>query len=482
MAECIYREICACINSRDGSKFKARVEPAHVIRHIPDSFQFDLNDVECDQGFIVGDQVKLFMLAETKAIGRIEPWTPLRRSNGVITRVNDECDVIKCDENEIVCFPQGQQLKVDDFIEFDIMEGEYMVDGIDYKLRAELQSANCLKKDTNAEEEESIPELMESHEYNLKNMKVEPMLEDFLESLCASDEEKDDISEVSSKRPQILFKDYPYVDQGDYRLTYMLPDDLYTMFKSKPKDVPRTKDERRQMAVKLHKLIPDMNTKENYAAYFHNLLYLEEIEIKHAFTHYNGEAVNFITNDMKKFHMKCEKIPELRPPICIGDFIHVWDVTPIPYFRGKVIKLTEDTITIKFGDDFVRNFDENNQYSIQFHYNRLIYKRKHIGVDDAVKKFEEDFIFPEQLVVAEPQLDVRENNEKELILNGDLLKFNMAALNDQQKEVIKQVLRGECRPLPYIIYGPPGETLVLLTLFHTIIFHSRHGNFIFCGL
>lgn len=39
----------------------------------------------------------------------------------------------------------------------------------------------------------------------------------------------------------------------------------------------------------------------------------------------------------------------------------------------------------------------------------------------------------------------------------DKIQFYNSLLNDQQKTAVIQVLLGQCRPLPYIIFGPPGK-------------------------
>lgn len=297
----------------------------------------------------------------------------------------------------------------------------------------------------------------------VKKLTIGPMLD---ESICSSDNEC--IYEKSrTQQVHSVFKDSSY--RLDERLHYIMPTDLYDIFKSKSRDNSHVK-------IKLREMIPNLNSKPNYAELFHNLLYLEELEIMHAFMSYNDENVIFVANKKNMFTMRDEKIPELRPPISVGDFVHAWmDTKSTLYYRGKVHQLSENTITVKFNEDFIRRFNENNLYHVQFHYNRLIYKRKHIGVDDAVSKFLHDFLFPEEFIVCEPQLDVLEDANNTLTLNGTALSFHLKRLNVEQTEVVKQVLRGEFRPLPYIIYGPPGKTIQNKKVYPTFILCIREA-------
>lgn len=82
----------------------------------------------------------------------------------------------------------------------------------------------------------------------------------------------------------------------------------------------------------------------------------------------------------------------------------------------------------------------------------------------ATKMFNEYFLFPSKLMEAETtQLSVYLDPMNQL--RNKTTKIVMAwfnqSLNAYQKEAVLNVLRGECRQMPYIIYGPPGMCQLL---------------------
>lgn len=147
----------------------------------------------------------------------------------------------------------------------------------------------------------------------------------------------------------------------------------------------------------------------------------------------------------------------------MGDSIHVKD----PYaskdrqqvYEGIIHKVENDSILVKFHAEFHSNHNRRD-YSIEFHFSRAPFKRQQFALDQVIspRGLGLDFLFPKLDALRKNlQLDVCLNEDGNISMNGNDHEFFNKSLNVYQKEAVVNVLRGECRPLPYVIYGPPGK-------------------------
>ncbi|XP_035216479.1 RNA helicase Mov10l1-like [Stegodyphus dumicola] len=203
----------------------------------------------------------------------------------------------------------------------------------------------------------------------------------------------------------------------------------------------------------------------NYVRKFRALLHLEEIQVR---------------SDMKKFDL-CEAVlqrkgeflslevvglAEGRPSLIIGDKA----ILVPPYsrsnfaFEGCIHEVHLNEVLLKFSDSFHDSYD-GEMFDVRFELNRTNFKRLHQCVHH-VSENHEYAIFPAYLKLKDSLVQVtstthlnssKKRQKTELKpLVSKTVHWKNDKLNWKQKEAVLRILECRCRPLPYIIFGPPG--------------------------
>lgn len=160
----------------------------------------------------------------------------------------------------------------------------------------------------------------------------------------------------------------------------------------------------------------------------------------------------------------------------MGDSIHVKD----PYvskekqqvYEGIIHKVENNAILVKFHSEFHNNHNRRD-YSIEFFFSRSPFKRQQFAMDQLIspRGLGLDFLFPKiESFKKNLQLEASLSDEGNIEMNGKQHEFFNKSLNNYQKRAVVNILRGETRPLPYIIYGPPGNQFFSQNFYNKNIF------------
>ncbi|XP_058797499.1 probable RNA helicase armi [Phymastichus coffea] len=226
-------------------------------------------------------------------------------------------------------------------------------------------------------------------------------------------------------------------------------------------------------------------TAENYKQRFNYLLYLEEIaqifnirrfNMPSAIMHRSGE---FLT-------LNVPGLAEKRPSLIIGDRILVsfkWDETNgQKCYEGYIHKVKSSDVFLKFNLSFHDNY-HGEDCQISFKASTTVLQRCHTAINLAINRLGPGFLFPKRVIQQEPQfnfIDLEEDNAN-LLSNKRINWFNKR-LNVYQKEAVKNILKGVGRPLPYVIFGPPGtgKTITVCESILQIVFTMSDSRILVC--
>ncbi|KAJ8686783.1 hypothetical protein QAD02_022577 [Eretmocerus hayati] len=229
----------------------------------------------------------------------------------------------------------------------------------------------------------------------------------------------------------------------------------------------------------LREKIPYLQTPLNFDNYLHRftcLLYLEEV----------GHC-----KQMKKFNManailqrKGEYLTlyvpgllEKQPPLIGGDRIIVSlrdSSKEVRQYEGFIHKIDDSDVLLKFDPKLHQDYAGEPCF-VEFRLSRTIYKRCHSAIEIATSRLGRSVLFPQKVHQKSVQCDLDDDSDRAASASSDsddtntskicAIKAGMKKkkicwfnerLNHYQKEAVKNILKGVVRPMPYVIFGPPG--------------------------
>ncbi|KAH8370044.1 hypothetical protein KR093_001979, partial [Drosophila rubida] len=213
-------------------------------------------------------------------------------------------------------------------------------------------------------------------------------------------------------------------------------------------------------------------TMKNYVQRFSILLHLEEINLTVSMRNYDRERAYF-RRDGEFLSLHIENLAERRPSLVLGDVVHAinpWaDVNSkeTKIFEGFVHKVLYNRILLKFNAGFQSTYN-GEDYRLTFHFSRMSLRKQHFAIRQAVTAIGEQFLFPKTIVRhQQPQLDIQFKDNTTHLYSEQLQWYNKS-LNSIQKRAVANILRGEAKNTPYVIFGPPG-TGKTVTLVETVL-------------
>ncbi|XP_049728993.1 RNA helicase Mov10l1-like [Elephas maximus indicus] len=250
-------------------------------------------------------------------------------------------------------------------------------------------------------------------------------------------------------------------------------------------------------------LLAELLSMLNYKEIFSTLLWLEEIHEEMEMKEFNMSGVilkkkgNFLVLEIRG-------LSDNRPPLNPGDRVVLRNLDcreHVIQYNAYVHQIHEEEIIFKVNSRFNETYNFEPM-DVEFIFNRTPSRRCHLAVEEA-KHLGEKVLFPDTLVLKAPQVSENWNDEQSLTMNRERmmaqtkhgrvrtldvpesrsptskirnLKFFNPLLNENQKSAVRRILNGECRPIPYILFGPPGTGKTVTLIEATLQVHNALPN------
>ncbi|XP_073859514.1 RNA helicase Mov10l1 isoform X7 [Macaca fascicularis] len=272
----------------------------------------------------------------------------------------------------------------------------------------------------------------------------------------------------------------------------------------------------------------------NYKEKFSTLLWLEEIYAEMELKEYNMSGIVLRRNG-DLLVLEVPGLAEGRPSLYTGDKLILktqeYNGHAIEYI-SYVTEIHEEDVTLKINPEFEQayNFEPMD---VEFTYNRTTSRRCHFALEQVIH-LGVKVLFPEEIILQSPQVTGNWNHEQDTKSNGrstskktrktmtdqaehgtkerrvgdkDLpalapftaemsdwvdeiqtpkarkMEFFNPVLNENQKLAVKRILSGDCRPLPYILFGPPGtgKTVTIIEAVLQVHFALPDSRILVCA-
>jgi hypothetical protein len=197
---------------------------------------------------------------------------------------------------------------------------------------------------------------------------------------------------------------------------------------------------------------PTKELRNVYSTFWQNLLWATELQAYEDIKLFDMENAR-LERRGRFFKLYVAGLAEGRPSVLRGDVVKcTWQGK---LYEGRVYAVELLDVLMEFHDSFHRKFNVKTDTVdiVRFTFSRTAFRTAHEGVKRAPKAMGLPMLMPQTIHMKHIRGQQHQRVQRTLPRH---FAWASQALNEEQKSAIAQIAKGTMRPMPYVIFGPPG--------------------------
>jgi hypothetical protein len=185
-----------------------------------------------------------------------------------------------------------------------------------------------------------------------------------------------------------------------------------------------------------------------YSSFWQDLLWASEVQAYDDIRFFDMENV-VLKSRGRLFQLYVSGLAEGRPSVLRGDFVLCTWKSKV--YKGRVVAVEQLDVLLEFHRSFHNNFDVrlDRIEKVRFTFQRTTFRTAHAGILQAPQSMKRFMLLPSKA-------DVQQCTTTTPRRCPSRWKWTSSMMNEEQQQAVKEIVRGRFRPLPYVIFGPPG--------------------------
>jgi len=190
----------------------------------------------------------------------------------------------------------------------------------------------------------------------------------------------------------------------------------------------------------------------SYKSFWQNMLWTSELQAYEDIQLFDMENVD-LQRQGRLFKLYVAGLAEGRPSVLRGDIVKcLWESKE---YRGRVVSVEELDVLIELHESFHQRFNVgvDRVERVRFTFTRTSFRTSHAGIISAPYSMKRSMLMPTKKDV---MIATRQPRLCPTPIRWASDNSGGRTLNEEQKDAVREIVKGTLRPLPYIIFGPPG--------------------------